>query len=208
MALILSKADPLFRAELREAPAMPLGGRCIVLPRPVTKETEGKLVKPDVAQERTFAGFLLEAGDQAADKLYDIDCRIGDEVWYGKYCGVIEAWERIVKDGSKKCKHDGAWDHVPKGNFLGSARDPRWDVVKDFDEEMVLVACRACEALKLTQRVIFIDGEDVMCSVDAQVRRERGITRRVRGTTTDGRTRYYIEREPGFVDTFETKGAR
>lgn len=199
MPLLLSKADPLFRSDLRLAPAKPLGSRCFILPKPVTKTTEGGLVKPETAMERTFAGILLQAGDQAADKLYDLDCRIGDEVWYGKFAGVIEEWQRIVKDGEgKACEHDSVWEIVPRD-------DKRWSAVKGHDIDMELRSCRMCGALKLAQRVVIIDAEDLVCSVDAQARMERGETRRVRDKDADGRTRYVIE---GLVDTFETKGAK
>jgi len=198
MGLVLSKANPLFRQNLRGAPGHPIGAICFVLPLPVTQSTEGGLVKPDVAQERTFGGILLAAGDDGADKLYDRDCRIGDEVWYRKFSGLIEEWQRIVKDGEvKDCAHDSVWEFVPR-------TDRRWGVIKLPDMDMELRSCRGCGALKLSQRMIAIDASDILWSVDAQIRLETGVTRRVREQDADGRTRYVIVREKDFVDTFET----
>lgn len=199
MALIMSKARPLFRADLRGAPAHPLGERVFLRPLPIAGKTEGGLEIADIAKERTFAGLLLAAGDQAADKLYDVDFRIGDEVWYGKYAGVIEEWQHIVYDGEIKCSHETVWEFVPRN-------DPRWSAVRTPDEDQQLRACRACGALKLSERVIALSVDDIICSVDAQVRLDSGETKRVRSESADGRTRYVIKRPSGFIDLFETPG--
>lgn len=197
--VVISKPRPLFRRQLRNAPAHPLGNRVLVREFPVESKTEGGLVKPDVARERYFAGTLIAAGDQAADRLYDLGVEIGDEIWYGKYAGLVQEWQHIVGNDKTACPHEGAWDLIPHS-------DPRWKSVGEPNENIKLRSCRACETLMVTERVIVLSVDDMCLNVDLQMRLEVGEMVRVRGQDPDGRTRYVIERRyaDDVVDCFET----
>lgn len=199
--MIISKARPLFRRHLRMAPAHPLGERVLVREFPPESKSEGGIETPDTAKMRYFAGTLIAAGDQAADKLWDLGVEIGDEIWYGKYAGLLEEWHHIVGPDNPNCDHGGAWEFVPKD-------DTRWRAnLGEPNENMTLRSCRACgDTLKVTERVIVLSVDDMVMDVDLQVRLESGEMRRVRDYDADDRTRYRIERPfqgDGDVDTFE-----
>lgn len=195
--MIVSKANPLFRAGLKRAPGHPIGDRILVRPLPVMKQSEGGLLIPDNAKERQFAGILIAAGDKAADVLWDYGIDQGDEVWYAKYAGVIEEWQHIVKEGTDpSCPHDGSWDIVPSG-------DKRWDVIKAPDVDMQLRSCRTCGVLKLSERVNVMSVDDILMDIDLQARLEAGTYKRTRAATEDGKTRYLIERNEGAKDQWE-----
>lgn len=196
---IANKAGPLYKRSLRTGPGMPLGDRVVVKPLPILAETASGLTIPDSGKERGYAGRLLLAGDEAAEKLYAKGVEIGDEVWYGKFAGVIETWERIVGKDNLSCPHDGAWDLVPKDDKQWSGiegRDPS-------DSDQQLRACRACGTLRLSDRVIFIRGEDILVSVELLERLEAGVMSRKRGKNADGSLNYYIERAPERPDKYE-----
>lgn len=196
---------PFFHSATKVAPAHPMGERVLLRPMEIASTTGGGLHIPDAAKQRTYAGVLLAVGDQAADKLYDVDFRLGDTVFHGQFAGVIQAWQRIVQAGDDPaCKHDSVWEVVPKGNVFGG-EDSRWKTVDRRDADCEMHACRACGALRFSESVIGLMVDDIICNPDAQARLEAGITRRVRGETSDGRTRYAIVRESGYVDTFETR---
>lgn len=201
-------ARPLFRDTLRTVPAAPIGSRVFVRPHPIAGETASKFIKPDEAKERQMAGTLIAAGDAAADALYDAGVEIGDEIWYGRYAGIIEEWLHIVKDGRKPCTHEGAWDIVPKRISAATDRevvyDPRWKGLNP-DDDTKMRECRECGALRLEERVVIMDAADIVCSVDLQVRLEIGEVRRERRVTADGKTRYTIVREfpDDAADSFE-----
>jgi co-chaperonin GroES (HSP10) len=189
----------LFRRELKDAPGMPLGERVLVREFPPESTTEGGIVVADKAKERYFAGILIAAGDQAADKLRDIGVELGDEVWFGKYAGLIQEWQHIVGDiDVATCAHDSVWELVP-------GDDNRWRFVGAPDDNRTLRACRSCGTLKVTERVIVMAVEDLCVDVDLQVRIERGELVRHRSETEDGRTRYYLERRTKRPDSFETR---
>jgi co-chaperonin GroES (HSP10) len=218
-ALVVSKAKPLFRDDLRQLPGCPGGNRVLVRPKPIESMTEGALITPDVAKARNMAGWLMAAGEDACDKAYDRGYEPGDEVWFGKYAGLIEEWQHIVKDGRMavegrvgrqtevKCAHDGAWDRIAKRNALSTgADDPRWQYAgRVQDDDVNLFECRSCGALKVTERVLIMDFEDIVMNVDLQARFERGDVWRVRRTDHEGRERYVIQRKEGYVDRWETK---
>lgn len=195
--MILAKPTPLFRANLTLAPAHPVGDRILVRPHPIAETTEGGLIIAETAQKTTFGGTIIAVGNQAADKLYDDGAELGDEIWYAQYAGVLGEWQRIARAGEdKSCAHDGSWDFLGRDNVA-------WKAVKEPDTNMKLRACRICGALKLSERVIVMSGDDPMYNVSLQERLESGLFKRLRGETADGKTRYYIERPVGRKDTFE-----
>jgi chaperonin GroES len=189
----------LFRRELKHAPGMPLGERVLVREFPPESTTEGGIELADNAKERYFAGVIVAAGDQAADRLYDLGVELGDEVWFGKYAGLIQEWQHIVGDVDvKDCPHDSIWELVPRD-------DNRWRYAGAPDDNRTLRACRSCGTLKLAERVIVLNVEDLCVDVDLQVRIERGDLVRHRGLTEDDKTRYYLERRSKRPDSFETR---
>lgn len=201
MKLTINNPRPLFRRELRQAPGLPLGNRVLVREFPPESKTEGGLELAETSKERYFAGTLLAAGDQAADRLYDLGVELGDEVWFGKYAGLIQEWQHIVGEVDiKECPHTGAWDLVPRD-------DQRWRFAGTPDDNRSLRACRSCGTLKLTERVIVMSVDDLCVDVDLQWRLETGEMRRHRGVTEDGATRYITGRTAsvGNVDCFEMK---
>lgn len=197
---IISKPNPLFRPELRKAPAHPMGARVLVREFPVGSKTEGGIDVADTAKKRYMAGELIAVGDQAADKLYDLGCEIGDEVWYAQYAGLVEEWQHIVAEGSDtNCVHDSTWEFVPK-------TDKAWtDLVGEPNDNMQMRSCRGCGAIKLAERVLVLSVDDLILNVDVQARLERGDLWRLRGEDTEGRTRYTIERPKDHEDTFEIR---
>lgn len=203
MKLTINSPRPLFRRDLRQAPGLPLGNRVLVREFPPESKSEGGLEMAEVAKQRYFAGTLIAAGDQAADKLYDLGVELGDEVWFGQYAGLIQQWQHIVGDlDVRDCHHEGAWDLVPR-------EDHRWRFAGTPDDNRSLRACRGCGTLKLTERVIVMSVEDLCVNVDLQARLEAGHMRRVRGQDAQGRTRYVIVRMVDSGDCYEMikKGA-
>lgn len=177
------KAKPLFRAKLRNSPAHPLGDRVLV--RRMEPQDESVIVTPDIAKEWLNAGQLIAAGDQAAEKLYDLGVELGDEIWFGKYAGVIEEWRHITKPGEDPaCEHDGVWDFIAT---LGKDRTLR--------------RCRACGAEREEEPMLMMNVQDLQCSVDLQERIETGLVKRVRMQDAEGRTRFVLE---NVTDTFST----
>lgn len=195
--LTINNPRPLFRRELRQAPGLPLGNRVLVREFPPESKTEGGIEKAEVAIERYFAGTLIAAGDQAADRLYDLGVLLGDEVWYGKYAGLIQEWQHIVGEVDvKDCPHDSAWEFVPR-------TDPRWRFAGTPDDNRGLRACRSCGTLKVTERVIVMSVEDLCVDVDLQRRLETGEMRRTRCEDKDGRTRYVTASAQRREDCYE-----
>lgn len=200
MSVLINKPRPLFRRELQNAPAHPLGERVLVREFPVAEKSAGGIDIPDVAKEHYFAGTLVAVGDQAADRLYDLGVELGDEVLYAKYAGLIQEWQHVVGKDNDKCAHDGVMEFVP-------AHDPRWKLLGGSNENTKLRACRTCETLVVSERVIILQVDDLCLDVDLQARLESGVMKRERQETPDGKTRYVIVRDENRADAFETKEA-
>ncbi len=186
MSVIISKPKPFYRRALRQLPGAPVGNRILIRPHPPEEKTEGGIITPEVAKQWLFAGVLIGAGDQAMEKLDDHGIMIGDEVTYGKYAGVIQEWQHVVKDGNDPaCEHDGAWD-----------------IVQKISEECWLRECRTCKTQKLTERVIMADADDIIMSIDLQERIELGQMHRVPYTDPEtGCRKYRTERTNDNQDT-------
>jgi co-chaperonin GroES (HSP10) len=199
MSVVISKPRPLFRRELRWAPAHPLGARVLVREFPPETRSEGGIETPDVAKMRYFAGTLIAAGDQAADKLWDLGVELGDEIWYGKYAGLVEEWHHIVGPDNDKCDHSGVWELVSRDDQRFSRE------VGAPNENMTLRSCRTCgDTLKISERIIVLSVDDLVMDVDLQLRFERGERiERIRNQDADGRTRYEIVRHGDYMDGFE-----
>lgn len=182
-----------FRKELHQAPAHPLGMRVLVKEIPPLEASEGGLILTPAEQERFFRGHLLAVGDQAADKLCELGVRLGDEVHYGKYAGLVEEWQHLVGVEDDTCPHDSVWDHVPSD-------DARWAAAGGKNDNVRLRSCRSCGVLKITERIIALSVEDLIMDADLQARLESGESVRYRGETTEGLPRYYIKSNtPGYA---------
>ncbi len=197
MKLTINNPRPLFRRELRHAPGLPLGNRVLVREFPPESKTEGGLELAEQSKERYFAGTLIAAGDQAADRLYDIGVELGDEVWFGKYAGLIQEWQHLVGEVDVTgCAHDSAWEFVARD-------DHRWRFAGTPDDNRNLRSCRTCGTLKVTERVIVMSVDDLCVDVDLQMRLEKGEMLRVRSQDDRGRTRYVTTRVQQAPDGYE-----
>ena len=84
--------------------------------------------------------------------------------------------------------------------------DPRWDGLHPHDENE-LRECRGCGALRLEERLVIMDKEDIVIDVDLALRIQRGEVERVRGKTDTGKVRYGLIRN-GRTDTFEHRNGK
>lgn len=181
-----AKALPMFHPELRRAPGSPSGQRVYIRPFPPPSESDGGLEIPGIAQERPFAGTLLAMGLSAHDKAYDECAELGDEVWWGKFAGILEEWHHIVKDGSDpKCKHGD------------------WSYLKTPGDRMQLRGCGLCGAHKLAEPIAVANYDDIITNVTRQVRLESGEIHLVRGQTADGKTNHRYMRKDATLTTTE-----
>lgn len=215
---IIKNPRPIFRRNLRRAPAHPIDDRILVRENKPESTTASGLAIPDSAKERCMNGVLIAAGDAAADYFYDRGIELGDVILYAKYAGVVDKWNHIVGPDDPKCDHDGAWDKLarPSGTLdalrggvskEAAALRKKWDVAGGENENIDLYECRACETLIAEERHIVMSCKDVLMSVDLQERLERGLMSRYRGKADndDGSTvpRFYIKRNVERPETFE-----
>lgn len=210
---IIKTAQPVFRRALRLAPAHPIDDRILVRENKPKTTTEAGLHVPDSAAERCMNGWIVAAGDAAADYFYDRGIEMGDMIHYARYAGVVDAWPHIVGKDDLSCPHDGAWDRVPmpSGTLEALGDDARakqtkanlakWAQVGGQNENIELRECRTCKTLQATERVIVMSCKDVLMSVDLQERLERGDMIRYRGANGDT-ARFYIKRLTERPDCF------
>ena len=164
--------------EKDQLPAAPSGHRMLVKPFP-PDEKEGELHIPDIAKVRPNMGIILGAGLTARDQLYDSGHEIGDEVWWGKYAGVIEQWDHIIEEGArhKSCKeHD--WSRRPETRD----RMHRWQG-------------EICGSHRLAEPVLVMNVDDILCNVSLQRRIESGVISIIRGKLADGKTQHVLNRK-------------
>lgn len=211
----IKTAQPVFRRHLRLAPAHPIDDRILVRENKPKTKTDGGLHVPDSAAERCMNGWIVAAGDTAADYFYDRGIELGDHVHYAKYAGVVDEWPHIVGPDDMKCDHDSVWEHVPEPSEMletlrgkdaaDAALRKKWSYVGGPNENIKLQECRSCGTLRATERVIVMSCKDVLLSVDLQERLEAGIMARYRGEDADGKTRFYIKRVKERPECFEYK---
>jgi co-chaperonin GroES (HSP10) len=172
-----ANGNPRRELGLNDLPIQPLGERVAYRQNPPDEESEGGVVVPEVAQHKPFAGVLIAAGLQAMDKLYDMGVEIGDEVWWGKFAGVMEEWDHIVESGNKiGCKHDWARHIVKRYGTQG-------------------FKCATCGAVRWIEPIVVGNVDDIMGSVQLAERIRSGKMIVKRGQEKDsGRTTYFIER--------------
>jgi co-chaperonin GroES (HSP10) len=159
-------------------PAQPRGHRMMCKPNPPKTESDCGIIIPDTAQILPVIGVIIHAGLNARDAMYDHGDEIGDTVWWGKFAGVMEEWDRIVEDGNKKgCDHD-TWNRLPS---------PGKNVHR-FE-------CTACKAVRQVDPLVVINHDDILCNVTAERRRDSGVYSIARGKTSSGTTQHFIDRK-------------
>jgi chaperonin GroES len=214
---ILKTAQPVFRRHLRLAPAHPIDDRILVRENKPKTKSAGGVIIPDTAADRCMNGWIVAAGDAAADYFYDRGIELGDMIHYAKYAGVVDEWPHIVGKDDINCDHDSVWEHVPMPSetreaLSGVDKESRalrqkWETVGGPNENIKLRECRTCGTLQATERVIVMSCKDVLMSVDLQERLESGVMSRYRGKAEndDGSTvpRFYIKRNVERPEAFE-----
>jgi len=157
------------------------GERCAILEKPAKDRTAGGLYVPDTAKERYYSGRLLDAGLQARDKLFDNGYEIGDEVEFGRYSGLREAWDHIVDWGK-------ATPQTPDDAF-------DWKFDKEgSNTAMNRYTCAKTGAVRVVESVIVLNVDDLLASVQLAERLRAGKMSLKRGVTSEGKTQHYIER--------------
>jgi len=124
------------------------GDRCAVVEKPAKEMTDGGLVIPQQAQRRYFAGRLVGAGLNALDKLHDAGYQFGDEVHFGQYAGLHEAWDHVI-EGDHTLPDDAYdWDRDVRGSNAACTR----------------YVCRKTGAIRVIESLIIINVDDLLCS--------------------------------------------
>jgi co-chaperonin GroES (HSP10) len=161
-------------------PATPRGHRLLCEPLPVKTETESGLTIPAIAQHRPHAGIIIHAGLNALDALYDHGDKVGDEIWWGKFAGVMEEWDRIVDEGKgwKTCDH-------------------RWDRQASPGKDQSAWTCGNCGSKRLASPLCVLNHDDILCNVSLQRRIEAGEIAQKRGKTDGNRTQHFMDRKDG-----------
>ena len=158
-------------------PATPRGHRLLCEPLSPKEETETGLVIPAIAQHRPHMGRIIAAGLVALDNMHDHGDQLGDEIWWGKFAGVMEEWDRLTEEGkgAANCAH--SWDRQPAP-------------LKDHSAYQ----CSVCKSKRLVSPLCVLNHDDILCNVSLQRRIEAGQMSQFRGVTSDGRTQHRIER--------------
>lgn len=153
------------------------GHRVLILEKPAKEKTEGGLHIPKTAQMRYFSGILIDAGLPARDKMYDQGYEIGDEVQFGMYAGLREAWDHIVEG--------------PTG-LPAEAYD--WAFAGEDSSVCRRYKCRNTGAVRLIESLIILNIDDLIASNELAERRRSGALEIVRGKTDDGKTQHIFRR--------------
>lgn len=161
-----------------QLPAAPRGHRVLARPNPPDKETDGGLVIPEIAMHRPNIGTIIHAGLNARDAFYDHGDQVGDVIWWGKFAGVIEEWDRIVEVGKGHATCEHIWNRGPSPGDRMSA----WD-------------CGHCHSKRIAEPLIVLNHDDILCNVTLQRRIENGEVSQERGQTSDKRTQHFIDRK-------------
>lgn len=165
--------------EKDQLPGMPRAGRVLCKPNPPVEVSECGLHIPQGAQLQPNVGVIVHAGLVARDAFHDHGDQIGDVVWWGKFAGVVDFWDRVIEYGKKPCKmEDHSWDRRPSPGKDSSAFE-----------------CSKCQTTRRADIMILINHDDILCNVTAERRRESGQFSVTRGETVNGTTRHFIDRK-------------
>jgi co-chaperonin GroES (HSP10) len=160
-----------------QLPAAPRGHRLICKPNAPKSESDCGLIIPDSAQILPVVGIILAAGLNARDEMYDHGDEIGDEVWWGKFAGVMEEWDRIVKDGKGVCSEHS------------------WERMRSPGKNIHCFSCMICKAERQVDPIVVINCNDILCNATAELRRSAGQYAITRGKTASGQTQHFIDRK-------------
>lgn len=164
-----------------ELPWAVTGERCAILEKPPAEMSAGGIYYPAKAKERYWSGRLIDAGLQARAKLYDNGYEIGDEVEFGRYAGLREAWDHVTDWGRAK---PGMPDEAFKWEFdKGGSNDSRSRYV-----------CANTGAVRDVESIIVLNSDDLIASVELARRLREGNMRMARGKDPEGKTVFFIER--------------
>lgn len=157
-----------------ELPIYPSGERVIFLPHRPVEKSEAGLIIPESAQHRPYSGKLVAAGLKALDLLHDQAIEVGDTVFWAKFAGVIEEWDRIA-EGEFVCPHgEHSWQRLPKPDALSSA-----------------FKCGLCGAKRMVEAIIVADASDVLGSAEQAQRLYEGKIRIVKRQTDEGLQHFF-----------------
>jgi co-chaperonin GroES (HSP10) len=160
-----------------ELPAAPRGHRILCLPDPPKAESECGLIIPDSAMLLPHYGTILHAGLNARDAMYDHGDEIGDRVWWGKFAGVMEEWDRLIEE---------------KGAYL--LCEHSWNRLASPGKNVHMFSCTHCKSVRRVDPLVVMNHDDILCNVDAEKRMREGKQTQVRGKTASGATQHYINR--------------
>lgn len=153
------------------------GIRTLILEHPPKEKSEGGIYMPDNAKERYFSGKLLDAGLQARDTLYDNGYEIGDDVEFGRYAGLREAWDHVIEG-----PHD-----LPDDAYNWQFADSIAGVSRTYK-------CAKTGAVRLIESIIVLNVDDLIASIQLAGRLRSGAMRYTRAKTADGATQFIVER--------------
>lgn len=156
-----------------QKPAACSGYRIAVLPDP-PREMSQIIVTPDDQAKIPHSGIIFGAGLTALDKLYDHGHQIGDRVWWGKFAGVMEEWDRIIE-----C--EAGCDHT-------------WRRVAEPLPQAMAWECDHCKGKRRSDLMLIMNVDDILANVDLERRLESGQWEIKAGKTSDGKTQHYIDR--------------
>lgn len=174
-----------------ELPFAVAGHRVLILEKPAKSKTEGGLHIPESAQMRYFSGILLDAGLPARDKIHDQGYEIGDEVMFGMYAGLKEAW-----------------DHVVEGDPDAVDEKSPWRFDSDESNNVCRVyRCAKTGAVRKIETVIVLNVDDLIASNQLAARIRTGDLEIVRGVTAEGKTQHIFQRRATDEDVSEVPGS-
>ena len=162
--------------EYGELPYQPSGSRVLVQIYPMNDKTQGGIVIPDSAKTNQFAGRILAGGLDALDKMIENDQRIGDDVLFAKFAGVVEELDHVVVKGNKdKCKHE--WSRMDGGHNGRPAHKCKCGAIRQMDGTVVLLI------------------DDIILNVTQANRLRTGEVYIYLGVTADGKPQHVFKRK-------------
>lgn len=160
-----------------QLPARARGSRILVKPIP-QKEASDLIITPDAHKMMANMGYIVDAGLVALDQMRDHGDEVGDEVWFGKFAGVMEEWDHLedVTPKGAKCEHLWVRTAAP------GPRTSKW-------------ICDTCKSTRLAEHILVMNVDDILCNVSLARRIDGGKMDIRRGNAADGRTQHYIDRK-------------
>ena len=169
-----------------DLPFAVVGERCLIKVHEPKTRSAGGIEIPAMAQNRPFTGRLIDAGLRARDKLHDNGIRIGDDILFGKFAGVVEEWEHIIEGDPSSCSVDDDWTRLPSK----PGQPEKWKLDKDPT------------VIRAAEPVVVLNCDDILASVQLAARIGLGDVEVVRGAVghPGGPTQHVLRPAP---DAFE-----